>query len=444
MSKKLLYTASIAVMLFGTACNKYLDITPVGQVIPQTLPELKAEINKAYSLGDYDKGIASFRSDEVKVNEASSFNVDRVRNHYTWDENGNANSITHNWQLKYQGLFYANHLIEAVPKATTGNTSEKNQLLGEAYLLRAYYHFNLVNLYGKAYNPATAATDKAVPLSTAIDMEKVSGRNTVKEVYDQVVLDLEKGLSLVNVASFETASSYKFSVTAANAMAARVYLYLQQYDKALAYAKKVLEAKNTLVDFNKTTDLPTRYNSVETIMAFEMIYNFDMERVLFASEQLMNKYDAVGDLRVKIFYAKDKNGNNTVLKVKANNNFRQSFRVSEMYLIAAEAAAHLNDATSARTYLNTLKKNRLTPAFYATEEIRMAGMTATTLLTEIYEERARELSFEGHRWFDLRRTTQPQIVHQLKTTTYTLTAGDPRYTIRIPKDAIVNNPLLND
>lgn len=71
-------------------------------------------------------------------------------------------------------------------------------------------------------------------------------------------------------------------------------------------------------------------------------------------------------------------------------------------------------------------------------------LSGNALLQEIYEERFRELSFEGHRWFDLRRTSQPEIVHTLKGKTYTLRAGDPRYTIRIPMDAIANNPLLNE
>ena len=71
-------------------------------------------------------------------------------------------------------------------------------------------------------------------------------------------------------------------------------------------------------------------------------------------------------------------------------------------------------------------------------------MTQSELLQEIYNERARELAFEGHRWFDLRRTTQPQLEKKFGNETYTLSANDERYTIRIPSDAIEANPELSN
>lgn len=49
-------------------------------------------------------------------------------------------------------------------------TDSREQLLAEAYCLRAFVHFDLINLYAKWYDPATAATDKAVPLSLKIDI----------------------------------------------------------------------------------------------------------------------------------------------------------------------------------------------------------------------------------------------------------------------------------
>lgn len=69
-------------------------------------------------------------------------------------------------------------------------------------------------------------------------------------------------------------------------------------------------------------------------------------------------------------------------------------------------------------------------------------MDNDALLEEIYNERARELAFEGHRWFDLRRTTQPRLVRTFKDEQYVLEQGDERYTIRIPSEAIEANPEL--
>ncbi|NLR79832.1 RagB/SusD family nutrient uptake outer membrane protein [Chitinophaga eiseniae] len=443
--RKIIYTTGVVVaMAILPSCKKYLDIVPVGKVIPTTVEDFRKELDAGYALSDQDKGLAAYRGDEIRVNESSSGDVNQVFNSFTWDENGSSTGNTYNWRSKYQQIFYANHIIAAVPAATGGTDEEKDQLIGEAYLMRAYVHFNLVNLYGNAYNEATAATDKAVPVVTAVDVEKVSRRNTVKEVYNQVFADLDKGMSLMNVDNYPTAQSYKFSKVVGQAMAARVYLYTHQWEKALTAAKAVMGQKNTLIDFNTSTVLPTLYNAIETIQARELIYNTGTSRAMIVSDKLFSLYNATGDLRLQLYYGKDSKGNNIIKKISDNNSYRQSFRVGEIYLTAAEAAAQLNQPDVARTYLNQLKQHRLTPAFFATEQARIAALTGKDLLNEIYDERARELAFEGHRWFDLRRTSQPELVHKLKGKIYTLKAGDPRYTIQIPLEALANNPLLKE
>lgn len=71
-------------------------------------------------------------------------------------------------------------------------------------------------------------------------------------------------------------------------------------------------------------------------------------------------------------------------------------------------------------------------------------MNQNNLIKEILNERARELAFEGHRWFDLRRTTRPSIQKVIDGQSYTLEENDARYTLRIPQAAIDANPeLLN-
>jgi hypothetical protein len=69
-------------------------------------------------------------------------------------------------------------------------------------------------------------------------------------------------------------------------------------------------------------------------------------------------------------------------------------------------------------------------------------MAADAFTSYLYEERRRELTVEGHRWFDLRRVNQKQIIHQLDGENYTLVQNDPRYTIPYPKNAQLNNPNL--
>lgn len=72
-------------------------------------------------------------------------------------------------------------------------------------------------------------------------------------------------------------------------------------------------------------------------------------------------------------------------------------------------------------------------------------MEQESLISEILDERARELAFEGHRWFDLRRTTRPRIEKTLYSgQTIILEQNDERYTLRIPQSAIEANPNLSN
>ena len=113
-----------------------------------------------------------------------------------------------------------------------------------------------------------------------------------------------------------------------------------------------------------------------------------------------------------------------------------------MYLTKAETSLKLNNIADAKTTVLSFIKNRYTAAAYVQLEIEVNAMNAADLTNFIYEERHREFAVEGQRWFDLRRTSQKQIVHTVNGEDYTLIQNDPRYTIIYPSDARLNNPNL--
>lgn len=89
-------------------------------------------------------------------------------------------------------------------------------------------------------------------------------------------------------------------------------------------------------------------------------------------------------------------------------------------------------------------QKRYTPEAYSAKAAAIHEMGKDALIQEVLNERARELAFEGHRWFDLRRTTRPRLEKVLGGQTYVLEADDARYTLSIPKEATEANPgLLN-
>ena len=93
-------------------------------------------------------------------------------------------------------------------------------------------------------------------------------------------------------------------------------------------------------------------------------------------------------------------------------------------------------------HAGSLIQNADKPEANAKKENAVNVMDKNALISEILNERARELAFEGHRWFDLRRTTRSRMVKVLQGKTYILEQDDPRYTIPIPRDAIAANPGL--
>ena len=157
----------------------------------------------------------------------------------------------------------------------------------------------------------------------------------------------------------------------------------------------------------------------------------------------LQEYEEGKDLRPNKYYQANKNGDYTSIK-SGESRFKCTFRTGEFYLNSAEAAAHLNKLPEARSRLLKLVENRYTPEGYEQKKNEINAMSQEKLITEILKERARELAFEGHRWFDLRRTTRPEIKKEIEDVTYTLVQDDSRYTLRIPQDAIDANPgLLN-
>ena len=88
-------------------------------------------------------------------------------------------------------------------------------------------------------------------------------------------------------------------------------------------------------------------------------------------------------------------------------------------------------------------EKRYTPAKYSQKESEINKMNQAELVTEILNERAGEVAFEGHRWFDLRRTTRPRIEKVVNSgQTVIIEQDDPRYTLRIPQSATNANPDL--
>lgn len=424
-----------------TGCDSFLDVQPVGKVIPTTAAEFRALLTEAYVTVPDDRGLASFRSDEVQMDATMSANdLSSYLDIWRWNDDApDENTATFRWRQFYHVLFIANYVIESESRITEGTTAGIRQMVGEAYMLRAYMHFMLANLHAPAYTACSPASTKAIPLKLDSDVESVLSRNTLEEVYTSIISDLNSAEDYLNTDNWETGLNYRFNTLSVDALRSRVLLYMGDWAAARAASDRVLAKKSTLSDI--ASELPNQYNSVENIVALEQVFSAQYARTIKVNRDFYRKYTS-SDLRRRRYF-EQVTTSNIVLSKGGSNTYSCSLRTGEMYLNAAEAAWHLNDFDAARDYLAEIQKARYNNGGAAKIE-DTAALTGDELLTEILDERARELAFEGHRWFDLRRNGMPKLERTYRGETYTLEQGDPRYTIRIPNEAITANPGLAD
>lgn len=426
------------------SCDKYLDIQPVGKVIPRTAAEFRALLLQAYSSVPSDRGLATFRSDEMTMDGTlAAEDINTYKDIWIWnDVSPSENTAAFGWRSFYHTSFIANYVIESKDMIEEGTVDEVNQMVGESYMLRAYMHFLLVNLFGEAYTNCDPATTKAIPLKLNSDTEVTLSRNTVAEVYNSILSDLVEAEKYLNVDQWDLGYNYRFNTLSVDALRSRVYLYMGEWAKSLEASQAVLQVNDQLVDMSSSTVLPNEYNSPENILALEQVMTAQYVRAAKVNTTLWKMYTS-SDLRRSKYFNQVTVSNILVAK-GGSNQYSCSFRVGEIYLNAAEAALMTGESAMpvARTYLLTLIKQRYKSAAYTEKETAINAMGRDELLQEIYDERTRELAFEGHRWFDLRRTTRPRLEKTYSGTTYVLEENDSRYTIRIPREAIEANPGL--
>lgn len=424
-------------------CDDFLDIQPTGKVIPKTGREYRALLTEAYSAIPSDRGKTVFRTDELILDNQNTTTegLNSFLNIWLWldDESADGTS-SFGWRSFYYVSYIANTIIENGETMTEATSTERSQLIGEAYMLRAYMHFVLVNLYGEPYTHCDPVTSKAIPLKLNSDVNATLKRNTVEEIYTSILSDINKAKELLNVDTWDEGFTYRFNRLSIDAFLAKVYLYMGDWDNAYQYASNVITQHGDLEDLTTSSVLPSHYKSVEAILSMENIMPAIYQTEGRINTELLNLYRS-GDMRKSKYY-RQVTASISTLQKGGNNEYRCTFRSSEFYLIAAEAALELEDLDKARLHLTTLMKARYHKNIFPKEETKVNNMNQDELRQEIQDERFRELAFEGHRWFDLRRTTQPVLTKKYQNSTYTLEQNDGRYTLRIPSEAIEANPGL--
>lgn len=300
------------------------------------------------------------------------------------------------WSSAFGGINAANYVITQVPLLDEMTEEEKNAALGELYFIRALNLFNLMNYFG------------AIPIRTepTIGTGNVNiARQSVDAVYAQIIGDLTFAETHLPDGGTKT----RASSLAASALLARVYLYQQDYTKAIAKATAVIESDQyALLDYAAIFAEEQTDESIFEVAFTELNRNRIAEyhfpkslagrREIAPSQSLLDAYES-GDER---FDATIQFASGLAYSIKYDDlatgadNFIL-LRLGEMYLIRAEALALSGGSIAAiQADLNAIRSR--------------AGLDDTNadtlpeLIQAIEDERRVEFAFEGHRWFDLVRT----------------------------------------
>lgn len=443
VTRNIIY-ALLPVLTILLSCSDFLDIQPTGKVIAQTGEEYRELLTSVYYNFPDDRSLTTLRTDELQLDPTITVaeDLNTYLDIWRWnDVTQDENTASFSWRRFYHSIYIANYIIEHQGEITEATPSEISQLVGESYMIRSYCHLILVTLFGQDYTHGNPTTDLSVPLCIKADVEAVLHRSTVATVYQQILSDIDSASIRMNVEKWEPTLSYRFNSISSQALRSRACLYMGLWKEALEAAKEVIEKHPELEDLTQSGYvLPDLYTSKEAIVSLEKVMKPAYKAIGTPNVNFINSYRS-GDMRKSRFFKAKTSKIYELLKGGTDMN-RSTFRSSEAYLTAAECAARLGEKEDAIAYMKSMITHRYIKGMTERILAEMIEMNDDELLQFILEERHHELAFEGHRWFDLRRTTQPAITKTYSDETYTLQEGDARYTLPIPTEAISSNPNL--
>lgn len=496
-----------------SSCSDFLEPQSQSEYIPKDAVSLNEMLlGEAYpkasspaalmdilSILDDDICCTDTLGGSVGINDARNFIA--LKAVFSWQPNfwtimqENSNLYKNYWETFYGFILGANAALDYID-GVSGTVEEKLLVKAQAYALRAFYYFQLVNLFGEPYNYNKDALGVPLKLTSAMENKEIP-RNTVKEVYDQILKDLTESEKVYESLpqNMQFRRDYRTNLPMVQLLRSRVLLYMEDWKNAAIYAQKVIDNENfSLIDLKslpERTEQQPYYNFISMETSSECIWVFGcidsyltlIEDVLSvledpsnplsdskysyrqfnASPELLNAYveedlrkenyilkgqnkEVLGNNRYKIhpdgYYPYGKFAINSDRAAVSGNSFAYAFRLAEAYLNLAEAAAHDNDPETALLALNTLRSYRFKEGV---DEI--SGLTDTDLIERIRLERRLELCYEGHRWFDLRRYGMPPFSRTWKVggvavQTYQLAEKDPSYTLPIPQEVLDKNRNL--
>lgn len=505
MNFKLLCISLNIVFCFG--CNDFLDVKPVGKLIPSQVEEFENILNNPRTVDwyhmDNNRGtLLANLGDNLQISENRA-NYDYVVTHPNIDRYAayifklpynNPNQPNFSWQNGvYKAVGLLNNVIDGVNDVKTNETEKlANELVAQAKAARAWAYLTTAMLYGPVYNPAAANDTKTIPYRiTASPLERNPDLSTTAEVFSLAKADIDFALKF---APDNVANPSRMNKCAVQALMAYYYMFTRDFDNMLMYAdmawKTALSQKGSvdalIYDYNTfyyepdpevspspgtDAEVELELKSPDDLLGQTYHREILLYRVTpysgrggYPSDDYIALYDVEKDLRYKLFMLKDLGYSTVVGDVKYDDGvvlqyFRdrkmtmtQGFSYPELLLMRAEAYARIGRNNEALADLNTLRKYRYDSSLGVTDLSDGASLNSDQLLEEILKERRRELPLETfQRLLDLKRLALDEgkswckktITHKLGNQSYSANINSEYFSLSITNDIIKFNPHWN-
>ena len=421
-----------------SSCKNFLDVQSPNDVasdnvFTSTDGLLSARIGMYNALqdGSYYGGYFPLMIDAYSDNGAAGGYDSPQLNQFNDKALGADNIFIDNfWVAAYNANYTANEILANVDNIDDPTLTDdvRNDIKGEAFLVRAMVHFDLLRTFGEHWD---LNSKYGIPLVLQVSTPNdIFPRNTVQECYDAILSDLNQALDLVSNDDVEYGTGTKTAAFITNyfvqGMLARVYLYMKDYYSARAMADNVINSDAYAIESDPSLIYSERLGS-ESL--FELQFNIQDQ------SQYNNLTYVRGDaLRVDVAFLANENLDEFFLSrpedtrsalvdfapedndpsiqpdgrtqkyrgEDTKDNPAYVMRISEVYLIRAEAEGYLGDLAGCQQDLQTLADNR--------GGYTIPSFDESTFINVVQDERRAELNFEGHRYFDLARRGQVSTV----------------------------------
>ena len=397
------------------SCEKsFLELKPPTSLTPEfalaTEADLQVALRGAYSglksTALYGRSLMVLGDMMADNTYQSALNTNRYTNFNLYNYLVTDGDVAGLWNASYTVILRANNIINS-PIADNANVQ---QIKGEAYAIRALAYYNLVRYFASPYT--LDPSKLGVPIVTTYQADLKPERAKIADVYTLINKDLTQAYTLMT----KFTNSSQFSKYSAKALQAKVYLAMGDKTNAKTAALDVITnsgftAISSAAHTGYWAGVAPRTDKVETLLeiSFDAVANnaFDALSYIYlqsgnygdmlCSSELYDLFETA-DIR-KSLYATGIRGGLASVFVNKYSSFTgdhsdtKVIRMSEMYLIAAEASYPSNTADALK-YVNEVTSRRGATAI---------ASSGSALLEAIITERRKELAFEGERYLDMQR-----------------------------------------